>query len=52
MAEEIDRLKDITSIRSTTDIFKAVVLKINDDVLVKKKIGTIKQLRNIVAATA
>jgi len=52
VAEEIDRLKDITSIRSTTDIIKAVVLKINDDVLVKKNIGMIKQLKNIVAATA
>ncbi len=52
VAEEIDRLKDMTDIRSTTDIIKAVVLKINDDVLVKKKIGVIKQLKNIVAATA
>jgi hypothetical protein len=52
VAEEIDRLKDITSIRNTTDIIKAIVLKINDDVLVKKNIGMIKQLKNIVAATA
>ena len=52
VAEEIDRLKEITSIRSTTEIIKAVVLKINDDVLVKKKVGMIKQLKNIVAATA
>ena len=52
VAEEIGRLKEITSIRSTTEVIKAVVLKINDDVLVKKKIGMIKQLKNIVAATA
>ena len=52
MAEEINHLKDITNIRSTTDIIKAIVLKINDDVLVKKKVGMIKQLKNIVAATA
>ena len=52
VAEEIGRLKEITSIRSTTEVIKAVVLKINDDVLVKKKIGIIKQLKNIVAATA
>ena len=51
VAEEIDRLKEITRIRSTTEIIKAVVLKINDDVLVKKKAGMIKQLKNIVAAT-
>jgi len=52
VAEEIGRLKEITNIRSTTEIIKAVVLKINDDVLVKKKTGMIKQLKNIVAATA
>ena len=52
MAEEIGRLKEITNIRSTTEIIKAVVLKINDDVLVKKKTGMITQLKNIVAATA
>lgn len=52
VAEEIGRLKEITSIRSTTEVIKAVVLKINDDVLVKKKVGMIKQLKNIVAATA
>jgi len=48
---EVDHLKKITNIRSTADLLKAVVLKINDDVLVKKKTGTIKQLKNIVSAT-
>jgi len=51
VTEEVDHLKKITNIRSTTDLLKAVVLKINDDVLVKKKTGTIKQLKNIVSAT-
>ena len=51
VTEEVDRLKKITNIRSTTDLLKAIVLKINDDVLVKKKAGTIKQLKNIVFAT-
>ena len=51
VTEEVDRLKKITNIRSTTDLLKAVVLKINDDVLVKKKTRTIKQLKNIVSAT-
>jgi len=51
VTEEVDRLKKITNIRSTTDLIKAVVLKINDDVLVKKKTGTIKQLKNIISAT-
>jgi len=50
VTEEVDRLKKITNIRSTTDLLKAVVLKINDDVLVKKKTGTIRQLKNIVSA--
>jgi hypothetical protein len=51
VTEEVDHLKKITHISSTTDLLKAVVLKINDDVLVKRKAPTIRQLRNIVAAT-
>ena len=42
----------MSGIGSTTEIIKVVVLKINDDVLVKKKTGMIKQVKNIVAATA
>jgi len=49
--EELNALKLITNINSTTDIIRSVVLKINDDLLVNKKQKTIKQLKNIIAAT-
>lgn len=52
VVEEVNHLKEITKITSTTDIIKGVVLKINDDILVKKEPHAIKQLQDIVAATA
>jgi len=52
LEEELIHLKEITEIKNTTDLIKSVVLKINDDVLVNKKQRTIKQLKNIMAATA
>lgn len=51
VAKDFGQLKRITKINSTTDLIKGVVLKINDDVLVNKKLKTIKVLKNIVAAT-
>lgn len=51
VAKDLDRLKAITKIKTTSELMKGVVLKINDDVLVKKKTGLIKQLKNVVAAT-
>jgi len=51
VAEEIRHLKETTKINNTTDLIKGVVLKINDDVLVRKKAKTIRALKNIVAAT-
>ena len=51
VAEELSHLKQVTKITSTTDIIKGVVLKINDDVLFKKKPKTIRVLKTIVAAT-
>ena len=51
VAKELNHLKELTRIESTTDLIKGVVLKINDDVLVNKKPKTIRALRNIVAAT-
>jgi len=51
VAEELNHLKEITKIESTTDLIKGVVLKINDDVLVNKKLKTIRTLKIIVAAT-
>jgi hypothetical protein len=52
VAEEVNHLKEITKIKSTTDIIKSVVLKINDDILVKKEPHVLKQLSDIAAATA
>jgi hypothetical protein len=52
VAEELNHLKTITNIKSTTELIKSIVLRINDDVLVKKKKGPIKQLKNIMAAMA
>ncbi len=52
VSEELNRLKAITNIKSTTELIKSIVLRINDDVLVKKKKSTIKQLKNIIAITA
>ncbi|MFT4925498.1 MAG: hypothetical protein ACI8WB_001591 [Phenylobacterium sp.] len=48
---QIDQLKAMTDIQSTTDLIKGIVLKIHDDVLVNKDQATIKQLQGIVAAT-
>ncbi len=52
VAEELNSLKEITNIKTTTELIKSIVLRINDDVLVKKEKSTIKQLKNIIAATA
>ena len=52
VADELSHLKELTKIKSTTDLIKSIVLRINDDILVKKKKDTIKKLKSIVAATA
>ncbi len=52
VAEELNHLKEITNIKSTTDLIKGIVLRINDDVLVKKKKRTIEKLKIIIAAIA
>jgi len=49
--EEILILKELTKIKSTTDLMKSIVLKINDDVLVKKNTKTMNQLKNILVAS-
>lgn len=51
LEEELLHLKEITDIQKTSDLIKSVVLKINDDVLVNKKLKTINQLKNMMAAT-
>jgi len=49
--DEINRLRDITHIRSKSSLMKSIVLKINDDLLVKKSPTPIKELRHLVAAS-
>ena len=50
--EELDVLKAISHIENTTDLIKGVILKINDDILVKKRPKPTRELKNIVAAVA
>lgn len=50
--DELDHLKVLTHIENTTDLLKSIILKINDDVLIKKKPKPIENLKNIMAAVA
>lgn len=50
--QAIDSIKIKTNIDSTTDVVKAVVLKINDDVFVHPNLTVIKNLRGVAAAFA
>lgn len=50
ISEDIDALKKATDISSTNDLIKGVILKINDDVLVKKRSKPVKQLKDVLAA--
>lgn len=52
VVDELNHLKDITNIKSTTNLMKTIVLRINNDVLIDKKDKTIKQLKNIMIATS
>ncbi|MFZ3410727.1 hypothetical protein [Vibrio chagasii] len=52
IVEEVERLKKLTNIPQTTDLLKSVVLKINEDLLVKKDQNSIHSLEGIAAATA
>lgn len=52
VSKEIDNIKFKTSIGSTTDVLKAVVLKINDDVFVHPKAQLINSLKGVAAAFA
>ncbi|ARU55871.1 hypothetical protein OLMES_1797 [Oleiphilus messinensis] len=52
IAEEVERVKASAHIGSTTELLKGVVLKINDEILVHQKQDRIKELENLVAATA
>jgi hypothetical protein len=52
VSKEIDNIKFKTSIGSTTNVLKAVVLKINDDVFVHPKTQLINILKGVAAAFA
>ena len=52
VSKEIDNIKFKTSIGSTTDVLKAVVLKINDDVFIHPKAQLINTLKGVAAAFA
>jgi len=50
VAEDIEKVKELTNLSSTSDIVKSVILKINDDILQKKSKRPIKALEGIAAA--
>lgn len=50
--EDLILLKKAIEIESTTDILKIIVLKINDDVLVNERQKPMRELKNIMFATA
>ena len=50
--EELDILIEKTQIDNTSDLLKSIVLKINEDILVKKDLKTTRMLKSIIAATA
>jgi len=52
LVDDLNHLKEITNIKSTTDLIKGIVLRMYDDVLVKKNKRTIKKLKMIIAAIA
>lgn len=49
VAEDISNLKKLTHIESTSDLMKTVILKINDDILMKKNPEPIKFLKSLAA---
>ncbi len=49
---DIETLKTISHINNTTDLIKSVILKINEDVLVKKKPKSTRHLKDIMASVA
>lgn len=52
ISDDIEHLKTLTHIENTTDLLKSIILKINEDVLIKKKPKSIENLRHIMAAVA
>lgn len=52
LAEEIDRLKSAAKIENTSDLIKGVVLKIHEDILVRKNKKQTEALRTLFAVMA
>lgn len=52
IVEEARIVKATAQLATTADLLKGVVLTINDEILVKKRPDRIKELENLVAATA
>ena len=52
ISDELEQLKVLSHIKSTTDVLKSVILKINEDLIVQKSAKPIKQLQGIMAAVA
>ncbi|BBO26505.1 hypothetical protein AltI4_08930 [Alteromonas sp. I4] len=50
--DDIEHLKVLAHIENTTDLLKSIILKINEDVLFKRRLKSIENLRNIMAAVA
>ena len=50
VSEDIEKVKELTDLSSTSDIVKSVILKINDDILQNKSKKPIKALEGIAAA--
>lgn len=48
--DDLNTLKRRTHLENTTDVLKAVVLKINDDVLITRKPSVLNELRTVAAA--
>jgi hypothetical protein len=52
VSDELNAIKIRAHLESTTDVLKALVLKINDDVLVNPKANVINKLKSVAAAFA
>lgn len=49
---DIETLKSLSCISNTTDLIKCIVLKINEDVLIKKEPKSTRHLKDVMAAVA
>lgn len=52
VAEELEAVKATARVKTTTDLIKAIVLKINEDILLNKQAKSLAELRNVIAALA